>query len=440
MKYRILLHFLRVLVYSKRAFWWAGTKMSFVVRSLGTTIAHGVVWLKYKIFFSLKRLGPIHNWFFKRNFLQAIIFVILVALTIPQTKIRAGENLAFAGQNTQAYQLLGADDEAGIEEVISEASPIKYDVLTYRAGSVEKQIVGTGSSELPRPTAELSTLVAGGTALAKPNILPGVIVTDKRQGIVEYVVEPGDVLGLIAEAFDVSVATIMWENGLSLRSVIRPGNVLKIPPVTGVFHTVKKGDTLKKIATTYESEQAKIVAFNKLKDDGEDLVVGERIMIPDGIKPEDRSIATTARTQARTFANRAAAPAPSTAAPSAGGYVWPSGARTITQYYGVKHHALDIAGPWQTPTYASKTGVVEKAQCGWNSGYGCYVIINHGDGIKTLYGHHSQLLVSAGDYVETGQTIGLMGNTGKVRGVTGIHLHFEVQKNGVRVNPLGYVK
>jgi murein DD-endopeptidase MepM/ murein hydrolase activator NlpD len=68
------------------------------------------------------------------------------------------------------------------------------------------------------------------------------------------------------------------------------------------------------------------------------------------------------------------------------------------------------------------------------------VVIDHGGGIKTLYGHHSKLLVSPGDQVDTGQTIALMGNTGRVYGRTGIHLHFEIRVNGVRVNPLGYVK
>jgi murein DD-endopeptidase MepM/ murein hydrolase activator NlpD len=84
--------------------------------------------------------------------------------------------------------------------------------------------------------------------------------------------------------------------------------------------------------------------------------------------------------------------------------------------------------------------VVEKSQCGWNSGYGCVIIIDHGGGIKTLYGHNSRLLVNVGDHVEAGQTIGLMGNTGNVRGRTGIHLHFEVWVNGVRTNPFKFVK
>jgi LysM repeat protein len=436
MKYRLLLRFLRVLIFVKRAFWWTGARMYFVFKKIFKKIAHALVWVKYKIYFFFKRLGPVRNWLFKRNFLQFIIFGILAVVALPQTTLGSNKNLAFSGQRTQAYHLLGSDEEAEIEEVASETVFMKQDVPTYRAGAIEKQIYGTGVSDLPRPTAELSTIVAGGTALTKPAILPGVIVTERRQGVVEYTVEPGDVLGLIAEAFDVSVATIMWENNLTLRSIIRPGDVLKIPPTTGVIHTIKKGDTIKKIATTYGADQSKIITYNKLKDDGSDLAVGERIVIPDGVKPS----AVVTHTTVRTIATRVATPAASRAAPSSLGFVWPSGARMITQYFGVRHHALDIAGPWQTPTYAAKAGVVEKAQCGWNSGYGCYVIIDHGDGLKTLYGHHSKLLVSPGEYVATGQTIALMGNTGKVRGVTGIHLHFELIRSGVRVNPLGYVR
>lgn len=180
-----------------------------------------------------------------------------------------------------------------------------------------------------------------------------------------------------------------------------------------------------------------IIAFNKLSSTA-GLFVGERIMVPGGVKPRSALAVVSGRTTAS--AQRLAAPPRSLSSPSTRGFVWPSGARNITQYYNFNHHALDIAGPWQTPTYAAKAGRVEFAQCGWNRGYGCYIQIDHGNGVKTLYGHHSVLLVSPGDYVEAGQTIGLMGNTGNVRGVTGIHLHFEIIINGVRVNPLGYIR
>jgi len=78
MKYRVLLRFLRILVYLKRAFWWTGARMYFVLEKIVKKIAHRFVWLKYKILFFFKRLGPARNWLFKRNFLQFIIFGILL--------------------------------------------------------------------------------------------------------------------------------------------------------------------------------------------------------------------------------------------------------------------------------------------------------------------------------------------------------------------------
>ena len=69
------------------------------------------------------------------------------------------------------------------------------------------------------------------------------------------------------------------------------------------------------------------------------------------------------------------------------------------------------------------------------SGYGYYVLLDHGNGIYTLYGHNSQLLVSTGEYVSQGQTIAYAGATGYA---TGAHCHFEVRVNGTRVDPLGY--
>jgi murein DD-endopeptidase MepM/ murein hydrolase activator NlpD len=280
--------------------------------------------------------------------------------------------------------------------------------------------------------------MAGGSAVSKPILMPGATMGGARYRVEEYTVMPGDSLGTIAEDFNVSIATVLWENNLNLNSVLRLGNILRIPPVTGIMHKVKKGDTIKKIAKLYGAKEDNIITFNRLKEDGSDLVIGEKIMVPDGIKPREQAIARISTNYASV--GRVVTPPRSSQSPLASGFVWPSGARTITQYYNWKHHALDIAGLWQSPNYAAKAGVVEISQCGWNRGYGCYILINHGGGVKTLYGHNSKLLVFPGDYVEAGQTIGLMGNTGNVRGVTGIHLHFEIQINGTKVNPLGYIR
>ena len=75
---------------------------------------------------------------------------------------------------------------------------------------------------------------------------------------------------------------------------------------------------------------------------------------------------------------------------------------------------------------------------GWNQGgYGNYIIIDHGQGLATLYGHNSKLLVSRGERVTRGQLIALMGSTGRS---TGPHVHFEVRIGGRRVNPLTYIQ
>ena len=130
---------------------------------------------------------------------------------------------------------------------------------------------------------------------------------------------------------------------------------------------------------------------------------------------------------------------------SASGMIFPmdrSRLTSISTYFGqidsdhsTPHKGIDYAAPYGTAIYAAKSGVVETA-CFNKSGYGYYVIINHGNGVKTLYAHASALYVKAGEEVAQGQTIAAVGSTGWS---TGNHLHFEVIINGTRVNPQNYV-
>ncbi|HOQ14919.1 MAG TPA: peptidoglycan DD-metalloendopeptidase family protein, partial [Bacillota bacterium] len=128
-----------------------------------------------------------------------------------------------------------------------------------------------------------------------------------------------------------------------------------------------------------------------------------------------------------------------------GEFIWPvpKNNRRISSSFGYRtlqgireyHNGIDIPCPYGTEIYASNSGTVVKAE--YDSSYGYYVLINHGGGIATLYGHCSKLKVSEGQTVKKGQVIALVGSTGHS---TGNHVHFEVRKSGVRVNPLGYVK
>ena len=116
---------------------------------------------------------------------------------------------------------------------------------------------------------------------------------------------------------------------------------------------------------------------------------------------------------------------------------WPTVGHRITQYFSWRHNGVDIGNKVGTPIYAADAGVVEISTGGWNGGYGNTILINHGGGKKTRYGHLSKLFVKAGDAVEKGENIGAMGSTGRS---TGPHLHFEILINGGRYNPLNYIK
>jgi murein DD-endopeptidase MepM/ murein hydrolase activator NlpD len=128
------------------------------------------------------------------------------------------------------------------------------------------------------------------------------------------------------------------------------------------------------------------------------------------------------------------------AARSAEGYTWPTDGG-IGSYFGYRTHpilgysrlhgGLDIGGRMGQPIWAAKEGVVIMARV--NGGYGNTIIVDHGNGYATLYGHQSSFVVSEGDYVETGQHIGNVGSTGLS---TGPHLHFEVRIDGTVTDPL----
>jgi len=95
---------------------------------------------------------------------------------------------------------------------------------------------------------------------------------------------------------------------------------------------------------------------------------------------------------------------------------------------------MDFAAPTGTPIYAAQSGTVTTARYSGNAGN--MIVINHGDGLVTIYMHCHAMYVSAGQRVEKGQNIAIVGNTGNS---TGPHLHFQVELNGTPVNPLGYL-
>lgn len=128
-----------------------------------------------------------------------------------------------------------------------------------------------------------------------------------------------------------------------------------------------------------------------------------------------------------------------------GNLVWPSYCTYITSRQGPRTHPItgeyknhggvDVGASYGSAIYAADSGTVVSSSDGWNGGWGNYVMINHGNGMQTLYAHMSSRAVSVGQTVSRGQTIGYVGSSGMS---TGAHLHFEMYINGARVDPQKY--
>lgn len=281
------------------------------------------------------------------------------------------------------------------------------------------------------PTVRVETAYEGDSstyflsASSQDELSTTTVVSEKpRFEIIDYEVVQGDTLGEVADKFGISIDTIKWANTLKTEKLI-PGQMLRIPPVTGIVQKVGPGDTIYSLAKKYKSDAQKIVNFpaNDFADlDTFALNIGQILFIPDGVMPEAAPVYIAQKVPQ--------------IIPGAGGkYMWPA-TGLITQYPVSYHMAVDIANNATPPIAAGDGGTVSFAGC-IKYGYGCHVIINHPDGFQTLYAHLSAYYVEAGDKVVRGQAIGKMGSTGRS---SGIHVHFEVRANGQLLNPLSFLK
>ncbi len=250
-----------------------------------------------------------------------------------------------------------------------------------------------------------------------------------RAETVDYEVQPGDTISSIAEKFGVSIDTIRWANNLSSIKAIKTGQTLEILPVSGIVHKVSHGETVYSVAKKYSVDAQAIVNWpynSYANDETFALAAGQELIIPDGIMPKAQP--TQPRPDYYAYTPQAGS------VTGTGAFAWPASGR-ITQGFRWYHQGIDIANKASTNNLAADGGTVIFA--GWRSGYGQTVIIDHGNGFSTLYGHFNQIYVNAGQAVSQGQPLGLMGATGRA---TGIHLHFEIRKNGVAQDPMAYLK
>ncbi len=263
------------------------------------------------------------------------------------------------------------------------------------------------------------------------------------QGIL-YTVAAGDSLEKVAAKYHIKADTIRYANNFSDDTQLKPGQQLVILPVDGVLHTVTRGQTLNRIAELYGVSAADISSQNRI--DGGFILAGQELIIPGGkpIVAKPVQIAVNPSKPGVPVPNKPTPPAPGKAGAAAvitsGILQMPCEKCSFTQYFHPGHYAVDIQEKGGGPVFAAEAGTVIRADYGWNGGYGNVIEIDHGNGLVTLYGHSKTLYVKKGDKVTRGQNISAMGNSGRVYGATGIHVHFEVQVNGEKKNPLLYLK
>jgi murein DD-endopeptidase MepM/ murein hydrolase activator NlpD len=253
-----------------------------------------------------------------------------------------------------------------------------------------------------------------------------------------YTVQEGDTLSHIAAKFGLNGGNLPgWEllaasNKPDITSVddfIQPGQKLRVPTALGVVHTVFLDETIGDLADVFDVTSASIIAANRLGN-ADLLTIGQVLLVPNPPRLEAPPSA-------------AAQPEPSQpepAAPARDSFVWPiTASPRITNYMSPRHPLGIDLGLSHAPgadILAVAAGEVSFAGGDACCSYGLYVIVDHGNGLKTLYAHLRRLDVHKEQQVHQGQVLGPAGSTGYS---TGVHLHFEVHQNGTRVNPMTFL-
>jgi murein DD-endopeptidase MepM/ murein hydrolase activator NlpD len=259
----------------------------------------------------------------------------------------------------------------------------------------------------------------------------------------KHTIQEGEVLGAIASKYDLSLETLLELNpSIKEDTLIQIGqelNVTELKPFVDVI--VKKEEkTKEKISyqTKVEESDSMFKGDQKVKQQGSDgeKVVHYAIEIRNG-KVANRDVLEeeVVKEVVDKIIVKGTKVIPSR---GTGNLSWPTVGGYISSHVGYRwgsyHKGIDIAGPSNRAILAADNGTVVFA--GYQGGFGNKIEINHNNGMKTIYAHLSSINVNVGQTVQRGQQIGVMGSTGNS---TGVHLHFEVYKNGALQNPLNYL-
>lgn len=251
--------------------------------------------------------------------------------------------------------------------------------------------------------------------------------SDETLNFVNHTVRKGENIWKIARRYGLRTHTVVSSNlqKLSQHDYLPVGLTIRIPNRNGIYTKLKRSQTLWDLMQTYGTKHEAVLAFNEIESPSE-LQKGQKIFIP-GARPVNPYKYQLFQGGDRKFS-------------------WPvsPGRRRVSSGFGerdhpildrtIPHRGIDIAAKYGTAIFAARAGIVEFA--GRRGGYGHMIKIRHGQNYHTVYSHMSKGFVQKGQYVQRGQRIGEIGESGLA---TGPNLHFEINKRDKAVDPLEYL-
>lgn len=260
----------------------------------------------------------------------------------------------------------------------------------------------------------------------------------------KYIVQSGDHIGKIAANHDMTTDELLEINpGITAETILQIGDEFNVTLLESFLD----------VEVHYETKKVQTIAFEKVTEKDNSLFKGDNKVTQEGSNGEkevtelirkkngqvvgtsvlEEKVTKEPKSQVTVVGTKV------TPSRGTGSFVWPAVGGYISSNMGPRwgrtHNGIDIARPSARTIKASDNGVVTSA--GRSGSFGNRIVITHNNGYETLYAHLSSINVKVGQTVAQGANIGVMGSTGRS---TGVHLHFEVRKNGALINPLSVLK
>ena len=375
-------------------------------------------------------------------FVGLVLVLVLIAGLFPETVSSTQPNPEL---RTSQISLPGMAGATSWEQPAAPAvsAPAAIEPPLVNPSLVDPRATGSGQSAGAASggeTGAVSEIDIARAALRGAGAAPAESELQEREAqprplFFRYEVQEGDTVSAIAERFGITANYILWNNIdiIPDEDFLSVGDEIQIPSVGGILHGVRYGETLLEIADRYDANIVDIIEVNGLDSEGS-IYADTTILVPGGRVVSRPAVVVRPAPAATPAPARAVAAAPSTS--SEFNFVWPT-RDIITSYFGPSHPlGIDIRAPVGTPIKAAADGTVIFVGGTRCCSYGLYVEVQHDGGFTTLYAHLASFAVKSGDEVTAGTVLGFAGLTGRT---TGPHLHFEIELNGVRRNPMIYL-